>query len=41
VLEDGKVSGEGSFDELYENHAYVRELVSRQMIGETPQELSL
>jgi ABC-type bacteriocin/lantibiotic exporter with double-glycine peptidase domain len=31
VLEAGKVSGEGTFEELYESHAYFRELVSRQM----------
>jgi NHLM bacteriocin system ABC transporter ATP-binding protein len=35
VLENGKVTEEGTFDELYANKGYFHELVSRQMIGET------
>jgi ABC-type bacteriocin/lantibiotic exporter with double-glycine peptidase domain len=31
VLEAGKVSGEGTFEELFKGHEYFRELVSRQM----------
>jgi ABC-type bacteriocin/lantibiotic exporter with double-glycine peptidase domain len=34
VLENGKVTEEGTFDELYANEGYFHELVSRQMITE-------
>ena len=33
VLENGKVTEEGTFDELYENKGYFHELVGRQMVG--------
>lgn len=35
VLDGGKITEEGTFDELYANKGYFHELVSRQMTGET------
>ncbi|MCL2078563.1 MAG: ATP-binding cassette domain-containing protein [Oscillospiraceae bacterium] len=34
VMESGKITEEGTFDELYEKKGYFHELVSRQMIAE-------
>jgi len=33
VLDDGKITEEGTFDELYEKNGYFHELVSRQMVN--------
>jgi len=33
VMESGKITEEGTFDELYEKKGYFHELVSRQMIA--------
>ena len=34
VMERGKITEEGTFDELYDKKGYFHELVSRQMIAE-------